>query len=332
MRPVFLSAIFLIVSTIGVQSFAQDSAPSSSDIKQAAAAYDLGRERFREGQFIEAAEKFEAADEAAPSASALRLAIFARKEAGNIARALTHAALALELYPDNSQLAEEAQTVLDESGAAFAKLTISCDSPCELLLNNRIVHGRARTARTVFMKAGSGSLRASWSEGRTQSEEVVVDAGDQTEVSFYAPELPAETVPEFQESSQSTSADVTDQPKKEGWHPAVFWTSLGLTVAGGGAIVALGINAQNNPGVEEVRDKCVAGDTECDEFKQGKTNQMYVNVAIGATAAFGVFTVASAFLTDWGGKDTFAIKKGDLSLRPTFAVGNGASLGATGTF
>jgi hypothetical protein len=118
---------------------------------------------------------------------------------------------------------------------------------------------------------------------------------------------------------------------------------LGLTIAGAGATVALGLNAQNNPGPEAVKENCEKGQTDCPEYRQGVRNQTYANVAIGATAVFGIFTITSAILTDWGGKDdAVAYRNGDLSIRPTFAVGDaspigsalgpGASLGATGTF
>lgn len=332
----FLFFSSLIVScAFASPVLAQDDAPSSADIKRAATAYDQGRERFREGEYTEAAEKFEAADGYAPSAAALRLAIFARKEAGQLARALTHAALALELYPDNAELQGEAQAVIDESGGDFAKVRVTCDEPCELVLNNRIVHGQAAESRLLFVEPGSATVRASWSEGRTKSERVSVSAGGEESITFWAPEIPVEAPPEPVTTSQDGfSTDSTaDSAKKGGWHPAVFWTGLGLTVAGGGATVALGLNAQNNPGPDAVKENCEKGDTTCPEYRTGVRNQTYANIAVGATAVFGIFTITSAFLTDWGGKeDSVAYRNGDLSIRPTFAVGDGASMGAAGTF
>jgi tetratricopeptide (TPR) repeat protein len=334
----FVFSTFLFVSfSMASPVFAQDDAPSSADIKRAATAYDQGRERFREGQYTEAAEKFESADDYAPSAAALRLAIFARKEAGQLARALTHAALALELYPDNSELRGEAQAVIDEVGGDFGKVRVTCDEPCELLLNNRIVHGEAATSRLLYVEPGSANVRASWSEGRNESESISVRAGSEKKIEFYSPEIPVVPTnePKSQKIGASTSSDpAVEDAKKGGWHPAVFLTGLGLTVAGAGATVGLGINAKKNPGAEAVRTECEQGNKECETYKEGVRNQTYANVALGATAAFGVFTIASAFLTDWGGKDEDAVsyRQGDLSIRPTFAVGDGALLGATGTF
>lgn len=345
MRKFLISSSLIVGCLLQAPAFAQEEAPSSADIKRAATAYDQGRERFREGQYTEAAEKFEAADDFAPSAAALRLAIFARKEAGQLARALTHAALAIELYPDNAELQSEAQAVIDEVGADFGKVRVTCDEPCDLLLNNRIVHGAASESRLLYVEPGTGTVRASWSEGRTKSETVSVAAGSEEEISFWSPEIPVAPPPDTTDGSSTgfSSDTAADADEKRGWHPAVFWTGAGLTVAGGAAIVGLGVNAQKNPGVEEVKEKCEKGQTDCPEYRQGVRNQTYVNVAVGATAVFGIFTIASAFLTDWGGKeDSVAYRKGDLSIRPTFAVGDaspfggalgtGASLGATGTF
>ena len=88
-----------------------------------------------------------------------------------------------------------------------------------------------------------------------------------------------------------------------------------------------------------MRDECADQGTDCPAYKQGLENQTIANVAIGATAAVGVFTIITGvFLTDWSGGDDakesafLGYEKGQFSVRPTFSVGNGASWGATGTF
>jgi hypothetical protein len=347
-RFTLLSLSLLIVSALFTVPALADSAPSSEDIKRAATAYDQGRERFREEQYIEAAEKFETADSYAPSAAALRLAIFARKEAGQVDRALTHAALALELYPENAELRAEAQAVIDESGNTHARVVVSCDEPCELLLNNRIVHGRASKSRTVYVPPGRATIRASWSEGRTQSEIVTVNAGGFEELSFYSPEIPTTPTSTSPGDYSTNGSDAPlDDAKQGGWHPAVFGTGLALTIVGVGVTTGLGIRAKNNPGRDAVLENCEKGDTACPEFKEGVKNQLQANVALGATAAVGVFTIVSAFLTNWKGKkkeDVYSLAgresedrplvqaRSTFSVRPTLEIGNGASLGAAGTF
>lgn len=337
MRRILLQSL-LLAGLFLAEPAAADDAPTAQDIKRAARAYDQGRERFREEQYTEAAEKFETADGYAPSAAALRLAIFSRKEGGQLDRALTHAALALELYPEDSELVGEAQAIIDKDGGNFARLDVTCDEPCELLLNNRIVHGRASSNRTIYVGPGTAEIRASWSGGRTQSETFALEAGSQQQANFYAPEIPfeADTSTVVEDSTVIDSEPRTDNASQGGWHPAVFYTGLSLSVIGLTSTAILGVNAQNNPGKEAVKENCEANDRQCDEFRQGLRNQTMTNVALGATAAFGVFTVVSAIMTDWGKKkekgESFSYRSGDLSIRPTFEVGTGAAFGASGTF
>lgn len=322
---------------------AQDHAPSASEIKKAADSYDQGRERFRDGNFTEAAEKFEAADSAAPSAAALRLAIASRKEAGHLARAATLAALAVERYPDDDNIKAEAEAVLSEVSSDLGKISVTCDSPCELTMNNRLVHGQAAQYRTLYIEPGKISIRASWSEGRTDDEKLRVEAGDLKEVSFYAPPVAA-VAPVVSPRTQTEYGDesANDQPQDQanqskGWSPAVFWTGTVLTVGGLGTSVALGVRALNNPGKQAVIDNCEQGDRSCPEFKQGQANQTAATVAIGATSAIGLFTIITGiWLTDWGGKETKDQSSDDFSdsfkIRPLISVGDGAFLGAHGTF
>lgn len=338
MRLFQLALCIALSTTAVVPAMAQENAPSSADIKKAASSYDIGRERFREGKFTEAAEKFEAADDFAPSAPALRLAIAARKEAGQLPRAATHAALALERYAGQDPIASEAQALLDEVSSDLAKVSVVCDSPCELLLNNRIVHGAAAETRVLYVSPGSVTVRAGWSQERTQSETIDVGAGEEREVSFYAPEIPAEPEPVVAAPIEETNeSGVADQVAADegGWSPAVFWVGAGVTAAAGAATIGLGINAINNPGRQAVIDECGDERENCDLYKQGVRNQTYATVAACTTAAAGVFTIITGvWLTNWSGgeQESLAYRSGDLSIQPTFAVGDGALLGASGTF
>lgn len=317
-----------------------DSAPTSADLKKAAASYDQGRERFREGRYVEAAEKFEAADAFAPSAGALRLALLARKEAGQLARATSLAALAIERHPGEEPLASEAQALLDEQEANFARLSVTCDEACELVLNNRLVHGSAASQRVLYVEPGSVELRASWSDERTRSQVVEASAADVLDLSFFAPvkteEIPSEEEPAPEEIDEDQwdepAGDETAVQEPKGWHPAVFWTGTALTLGGAGASVALGLNALNNPGEEAIRDNCEAGDTGCAEWEKGRRNQLFANVAIGGTAAVGVFTIVTGlWLTNWNKKKSDDASEG-FSVRPMLQIKRGAILGAEGVF
>jgi hypothetical protein len=75
-------------------------------VKRAAEQFDLGVAAFKAKQFDEAAQHFEAADEAVPGVKTLRLAIRARTEAGQGSRAATLAAQALDRYADRRRHGE----------------------------------------------------------------------------------------------------------------------------------------------------------------------------------------------------------------------------------
>jgi hypothetical protein len=321
-------------------------APSSADVKKAAEAFDRGREAFRAESYVEAAEHFEAADAYAASAASLRLAIAARKEAGQLDRALTLAALALSTYPGDETVVSEAQAVIDAHQADFGRVQVTCDEECELLLDGKLVHGPPALSHTVYVSPGSYQVQANWSEERTDEETVTVVAGDQASADLTAPPVEVEPPPppppaEWGDGLEEGAAEA--KAERHGWSPVVFWTSLGVTLVGVGVTTGLGVNAINNPGQDAVRDECVQDDQDCPLYQQGVANQTAANVAAGLTAAVGVFTIVSAFATDWGGGKSkskagldptvaWSVRSGRFSVHPTLTIGAGATLGAKGTF
>jgi hypothetical protein len=321
-------------------------APLAADVKKAAEAFDRGREAFRAENYVEAAEHFEAADAYASSAASLRLAIAARKEAGQLDRALSLAALALSTYPGDEAVVAEAQAVIDAHRADFGRVDVTCDEPCDLLLDGKLVHGPPALSHTVYVSPGSYQVQASWSEDRTDEETVTVVAEDQQSVQLTAPLIePVEatpTEPPPSEWGDGLEADESAGGKRHGWSPVVFWTGLGATVVGAGITIGLGVNAINNPGQDAVLQDCRQDDTTCATFQRGVANQTAANVAGGITAAVGVFTIVAAIVTDWGGKGdkhsrpdpsvAWSVRSGGFSVRPTFTLGSGATLGAAGTF
>lgn len=321
------------------------SSPSAANIKKAAQAFDSGREAYRAESYTEAAEYFESADDFAPRGDTLRLAMLSRRAAGQLDRAMTLAALGLELYGSDEAIREAANEVIAEGAAAHAKVQVTCDTPCELLLDDKLVHGKDATSRTLYVAPGTHTLRANWSKQRAESDEFAVVAGDDKLVEFITPPEPVEPVernperePTDDPSSRSTEED------RGGWSPVVFWTGVGLTAVGIGASTALGVRALNEPGVDAF-EGCTPESTECQErLEQGQQNEMIANIAIFSTVAVGAFTlVTGIWLTDWDGKkpeasaDGFSLRRmeyrhGQFSARPVVAAGDGVFLGTVGNF
>jgi len=95
--------------------------PDADRLKAAAEEFDNGRRAYKVKDFENAAAYFESADRDAPSPEALRSAIRARKEAGQVSRAATLAALALARYPADKAIGDYAHQVLTSpSGSSTA--------------------------------------------------------------------------------------------------------------------------------------------------------------------------------------------------------------------
>ncbi len=349
MKSAFQSVLLALALTAAPPALADGGAPSASHIKRAADAFDRGREAFRAGTYVEAAEHFEAADGYAPSALALRFALASRHEAGQLARAATLATVAVARHPEDAELQELAESVLEEATSALFRVEVSCDEPCELVLNDKIVHGRRANDRVLFVEPGRHRLRASWPQDRNRSEILEATSGGSGYVDFYVPDAPSEAAGADWEMDATEASARVDQG---GWSPVVFWTSLGVTVAGGAASTFLGLRALNEPGREAVRDSCrafVGTPTDCPAYKEGRSNQMQATVAFAATSAVGVFTIITGlFLTDWESADSTvdsarrAPRRGEPSrssvahsgvqVKPWFGLGETTTIGAMGTF
>jgi hypothetical protein len=337
-RAILGAAVLLVALSSGGVAYAQNTEPTPAELRAAAEAFDRGREAYKEEKFAEAAEQFERADAAAPSATALGLAIKARDKAGDLDRAGTLASLALERYPDDPEIQKIAPEVIGRAGAAMFETRISCTQPCELADGTKIVHGAAAKQRTVFLSEGSHSIRAGFLDGRTESKTIEATAAGSGELSFegQTPEAAPETTqPEPEPIVASQPEPTEDQPKKSaGLSPVVFFAGLGATAVAGGITIWSGVDTVNNPGVDRVKAECAPNDETCPTYKTGRAKQLRTNILIGVTATLGVATgVLGAIGINWGGsKEPTAQDAKGLRVEPWLAMGDGASIGARGTF
>jgi hypothetical protein len=337
-RAILGAAVLLVALSSGGVVYAQSAEPTPAELRAAAEAFDRGREAYKEEKFAEAAEQFERADASAPSATALSLAIKARDKAGDLDRAGTLSALALERYPDDPEVQKLAPEVLGRAGADLFELHISCVEPCELADGTKIVHGAAAKQRTVFLSEGSHSIRAGFIDGRTQSKPIEATAGGSGQLAFEGPEAKVaepSKEPEAEDVVAPQPEPTKDEPKKAGGlSPIVFYAGLGATVVAGGITIWSGVDTVNNPGVERVKAECAPNDETCPAYKTGRAKQLRTNVLIGVTATLGVATgVLAAIGVNWGGSKASTTEDAKrIRVEPWVAVGDGASVGARGTF
>lgn len=328
------TSVLLVTLTAGVVHAQPAEEPTPAQIRDAAEAFDRGREAYKAEKYLLAAEQFERADAAAPSATALELAIRSRTTAGDADRAATLSALALERHPDDEKLTELARKTIDAAKAELFELSVRCGEPCELTDGNKIVHGRPALERRVFLAPGEHELRAGFGEGRTESKSVSATAAGTGELSFEAPPREADvSEPEPAVTAPAPSPELDRGLKKGGLPPIVFWVGASVTTAVGGATIWSGIDTVNNPGAERVKAECAPGDEECPLYQEGRKKQLRTNILIGATGLLGVATALVGVLaTDWDGGKVSAAKPGRAQFEAFVDWKDGINAGARGRF
>jgi hypothetical protein len=347
MNCVLRAGIMMGMLTLSSVSFAQENPPSAEDIKAAAEEFDLGRRAFKTKDYVEAAEHFEAADQSAPSAAALELAIRSRDRAGQLERAATLAALAERRHSDEQVLKTLAEGVLKRARAELHEAKVTCNTACDLVVDNKIVHGHATTEWTVFFDAGNHQVRAGWPGGRSSDEEIAAQRGGSSETSLEEP--PEEKKPQPGGNADGPLQDqpgavplgsdrgVTVQPR--GWSPVVFFTGVGVTAVLGGLTAWSGVDTLNNPGKDKVRSECVNLGTTCPAYQDGLDKQRRTNILGAATGVVGFATaLIGVFATDWSSKPRQVAPHAGraqntrASIEPWINISSGAALGAAGRF
>lgn len=348
-RATALAAVLTLLTA--VVPVAADDAPDPAKVKRAADEFDLGVASFKSKQFDEAAQHFEAADEAVPGTKTLRLAIRARSEAGQGSRAATLAAQAIERYSADAETAKLAKDTIAKFEGQLHKVQVSCASPCLLAIGTRTVHGNATTRWVLYVDPGKTTLNASFFGNTTsRPQTITATAGGKTDLRFEPAEpvkpLPTASVtptasvaptatgtssseipPDMTGAPTSTGPEA-DQPPNKGIHPAFFITGLVLTAGAGGVLAWSGVDTLQNPGVDNVRKACAGKGPDCPEYKLGQENQLRTNILIGATAGVGATTVLLAIFTRWSsGK-----QPAKTAILPTAIVlDRGAAIGVAGT-
>lgn len=350
MRAAFGISVLALVLSAGSVASAQDgsSEPTPAQVRVAAEAFDKGREAYKAEEYVEAAEQFEKADNNAPSPAAIELAIRSRDKAGELDRAATLASLALKRHPDDQNLLKLAGDLAKRARPTLFELTATCDQPCDLTINGKLVHGAPDTQRLLYVAPGALTVRAGWSDNRSDSKQLQAEAGAQGEVIFAAP--PPAVAPSASKAPEPASTEPTpsanpqkdegEAKKSSGWSPTVFYVGVGLTAVLGGITVWSGIDTVNNPGADRVKKECGAlmQGEDCALYKEGLSKQRRTNVLIGVTAGVGVGTALIGLLaTDFSGGKASSRDNAANRARPSvnvtpYAALDGAGLQAVGRF
>lgn len=319
-----LAAIGLLLSSTPALSAEE---PSVEDVKAAGEQFNLGRTAFKEEDYAVAAEHFERADGLVPNAKVLLLAMQARERAGQIARAAMLAEVAKRRHPGDERFAD-ADAIIRRAAKDHARVAVSCDQPCNLVVGMRLVHGAAATEWVLFLEAGSHEIRAGWGD-TDATQQYQATAGEEGALAFREPgdEPPAapvsETAPQEYDPIEDPFAEqplqaetTTPDSERKGLSPTWFWIGAGTTVALAGVSTWSAIDTVSNPGQDAVRQGCLGQGEDCTLYQDGVSRQNRTNLLWGLTAGAGVVTVVLLTLTDFGDGNT---REGEYSDQLAFA-------------
>lgn len=292
---------------------------SAQDVAAAAAAFQRAQQAQLRGEHARAAELYELADRAAPSAEALRSAMRMHVEAGNRAHAATLALEAERRYPDDEVTLALAAELIAAANAENGRLAVHCEPACTLVLGGRVTGTSARAEHDLFHPPGSLEIVARWPEGGSATETVTLIIGERVELALAPPAPAPEPVqePEPEPAPPEVIAPPTPAPAAaSGLHPAFFAVGAALTAVGAGLIIGFGVDTL------DARDAYVAAPTR-QGYEDGLDREWRTNGAIIGTSIVAAATFVIALVTDWDGESA------DVSV----AIGaDGAIVGAEARF
>jgi len=281
----------------------EPAAPVSAErLRAAAEEFDRGRRAYLGKDFDVAATHFENAYRDAPRAETLRLAIRARREARQLARAATLAAVAADRYAADAATAQLAKETLDEAAPALHEVAIECRPECAVAADGRVVSQSDAQSHRLFLEPGPHEIATSFKQG-SASRAFDARAGGRDVLSFEPPRAPA-VAPARAPTSPAHDDTPAGQVRGRGGgrplSPAVFFVATGVTAVLGGVTVASGIAATQDPGTDAVRRACAGKDETCPEYQEGKSAETRTNVLLGATIGAAVVTaVIGVLFTQW---------------------------------
>ena len=284
-------------------------APGADQIQFAAREHDLGYRAYLDKQYAEAASHFENAFFAAPNPAELRSAVRARRDAGELARAATLAAIGQRRFPSDPATVKVAADTIAVARPHVYEVQIASSDEYSLALDEKIVAADRVKETRLFVAPGAHELLVSWSDGR--NTRVAIDARDggsqvlQLEPPQVAAPVPPSTPASTPESRPVPSAafvsSAAPPPSSKPFGPAVFVAGVVLTAIGAGSIVWSGVDTLNSPGASNVKAECDSKGTQCQSlWNKGRNEQDRTNVLIGVTSGVAVVTaVVGLFLTQW---------------------------------
>jgi hypothetical protein len=200
----------------------------------AEAAYDRGTRAYRGGNYAQAAQWYETANELAPAAAAALQAVRAYQRAGNFLRAATLVAFVESEYGEEHT--ERFRRPLERARSEGFELRVLC-AECEELE----VDGEREIFRTLYLVPDvQHTVLATFETGRVE-ERTSGGAGESQEMPLNAPEPEPDPEPladpVLEDPIRNPQPRPRIEPEPSGISPAFFLTGLALTAATGGVAI-----------------------------------------------------------------------------------------------
>lgn len=313
----------LTVGTASVPFSAHAAEPSSTT--RAAAKFAEGEAAFGAGDFVRAAEAFDAAYQIAPHHDAIWNAARAWQKAGEAARAANRYARYLQESPPDATDRGRATTTLVQLASRLGRIEITVPEGAEVW-----VDGQPSDARTAYVVPGAHVVRIR-TAGAEEEIATWVGAGATVSVARGATAaLPAAPPPApTEERSEVTDAaarragpsplepEVSSEgaPRRRGLPPAVVFG------AGVASLATFAFATWSGLDTLAARDDFDANPTEAN-LERGRGKQLRTNVLLGVGGGLTLLTAAAAiFWVDWGTsgrKISLGVSPNGASIRAVF--------------
>ncbi len=288
------AALALALFSAPAWPIAAQISPPAPDVDRAAAHFATGEQAYASGDFVRAADAFEAAYAADPQPSSLWNAARSWHRAGEKARAANLYPRYVRDTPGHAADRDEATRALLELGARLGRLELVAPGATELLVDERPI-----TGTTWYVNAGTHLVEAKLA-GALVKQEVSVEEGASKTVLLER--RPDAAPPAASSSPPAAPAAPRTVPAPErapgGVTPWALVPFAGVTALAGALTIASGV------------DTLVARSEYLDipedertmlQYDDGKLKQDRTNVMIGVTGGLALVTVAVAvFAIDWG--------------------------------
>jgi hypothetical protein len=272
---------------------------AAQDMPAAANAYATAQKAEMSGDHEAAADLYELADSLAPTPEAMRSALRARKNAGQLGAAAVHAETLISRYPEDKRSRSIAEGTLAEAKKLLARYAVRCQpTACTVVVDGSSATTNEKEEHILYLSAGQHTLGARFGKQDTEAQPVSGEAGGEASLTFDAPPAPppsADPAPgEGPAGIGPAGIGDAGTRRSDGLPIAMFITGAAVTAGLGAVTVWSGFDTL------KARDDYRETQT-LPNWEKGKEREKRTNILIGATAGAAVITGVLAVLTDWSG-------------------------------